>query len=216
VLLTVADDGPGIPAPIQEHIFEPFFTTKDPEGGSGLGLSIVQSLVVRNGGSVRVRSTPGAGAAFDILLPARTASVPAGPEAARGTIVAVDDEEPVLLLLQRILLREGYQVLVARDGREAQAALERAGQADLLVADIILAQETGLEVARALRQHQSALPVLFISGHLGPGPDREVAREIEDLEARFLAKPFTQRTLLAAVQQALAPTVRDPGRGAGR
>ena len=73
-VITVSDDGPGIPAELLPRIFDPFFTTKDVGEGSGLGLSIVHGIIERHGGKISVDSEPGHGARFTVRLPVRRAT----------------------------------------------------------------------------------------------------------------------------------------------
>ena len=132
VQLTIRDNGPGIPAEIQDRIFDPFFTTKTCDKGTGLGLAIVYAIVRQNGGGVHVESEPGHGTAFHLYLPRCDDGPSANPlpdtlasPGPRKTILLVDDEEGVLLTTRHMLEKLGYQVHPVIRPHEALAFLER-------------------------------------------------------------------------------------------
>jgi len=146
VLLTVSDNGAGMSSEIKEHLFEPFFTSKAKGKGTGLGLSTVYGIVKQNGGFIEVHSEIGVGTSFKVYLP-RVAgkaeslekkvfpSLPTGSE----TILLVEDEEMVRNLAERLLQRQGYQVIVAEDpGQACRLAEDPAVQFDLLLTDVIM------------------------------------------------------------------------------
>ena len=132
-LIVVRDTGEGMPPEVAERIFEPFFTTKEVGKGSGLGLSQVYGFISQSGGDVSVRSSPGAGATFEIKLPpgvesaaARNNPAPINVEAVGSErILVVEDDPAVLALAVDTLKGLGYQVTAAPQRRNAAGALRR-------------------------------------------------------------------------------------------
>ena len=204
--LTVRDNGAGMDEATRARIFEPFFTTKQVGEGTGLGLAVVYSIVQAHEATMEVESTPGQGSAFHIYFPAVEAHVPADTAQATHAaaidgkgrhILYVDDEEGIILLMQRLLERQGYRVSGYTDPREALAAARaNAGQFDLVVTDYNMPYMSGLELAQALREIRADLPVVLTSGYL-----------TEELRAKapaagireLIYKPNTVDELCAAV-----------------
>jgi PAS domain S-box-containing protein len=213
VLLSVSDTGYGMTREVEERIFEPFFTTKALGAGTGLGLSTVYGIVEQSGGRIRVHSQPGKGTTFTLTLPSVTPEAAPPPAAAallrspRGggeTVLVVEDEDAVRRLTRRILERQGYTVLEARDGRHAlDLAKDHTGQLDLLVTDLVMPELSGRAVAEHLTSARPELRVLYVSGYTD---DEIVRRGLLDVTAsstRFLEKPFTAATLGSAVRRVL-------------
>jgi two-component system, cell cycle sensor histidine kinase and response regulator CckA len=205
VRLTVRDSGGGMSPEVQAHLFEPFFTTKAKGRGTGLGLATVHGIVAQAGGRIEVRSEPGKGTAFAILLP-RSAEGPApavepAPARAVGgseTVLVVEDDELVRGVTVRALTGGGYRVLVAGSGPEALALAERGEERiDLVVTDVIMPGPTGPEVVASLRRLRPGLRVLYVSGY----PEDAMARRgVGGLGTAFLTKPFTAAVLLERVR----------------
>jgi PAS domain S-box-containing protein len=174
--LTVRDTGPGMDEATRSHIFEPFFTTKPVGKGTGLGLSVVHGIVQAHEAHIEVESIIGKGSTFRIYFPA--IDVPAEPvEAPKSSatpvqgvgkhVLYVDDEEAIIFLMKRLLERQGFRVSGYTDPREAIAAVRaNPGQFDLAVTDFNMPGMSGLEVARALRDIRSDLPVVLASGYI--------------------------------------------------
>ncbi len=204
VLLTVRDTGSGIDRAALPHIFEPYFTTKAPGKGSGLGLHNVWEIVREGGGTLQVSSAPGEGSHFAVYLPAAPESAATGqpaPPPARETILVVEDEDAVRALFRELLARQGYEVLEARDGREALDVVDaHEGRVDLLVSDCLLPHVSGADLARALRQRFPGLRVLYVSGY--PATEAALFAGIDPADP-FLQKPFTPAALHDLVRQAL-------------
>jgi CheY-like chemotaxis protein len=178
VLLTISDTGMGIDDKTKAHLFEPFFTTKQLGQGTGLGLSTVFGIVAQNGGHIRVESEPGEGATFQILLPSTeeqaaqvgpSAPPPPSPQLTTGTetILIAEDEEDVRELAVSVLRSCGYHVLAAEDGPEAiQISEQHPHPIHLLIADVVMPQLGGRELAECLQRQRPALQVMYMSGYV--------------------------------------------------
>ena len=208
VVISVRDTGVGMDAATQQRIFEPFFTTKAKGKGTGLGLSTVYGIVRQSGGHIEVRSTPGRGTAFEILLPQVSATVPAKAELPIGaalprgteTVLVVEDEDAVRLIVRRVLEEQGYGIIEARDGNDAlRICGQRGDEIHLVLSDVIMPGMGGRDLARALATRRPELPILFMSGY---NDDDELAID-GDLDTGVLAKPFTSETLARQVREAL-------------
>jgi PAS domain S-box-containing protein len=219
VVLEIGDTGEGMDEKTLSHIFEPFFTTKPKGKGTGLGLSMVFGIVKQSGGEVSVQSQPGHGAVFRIQFPrclqAKSAK-PAAPPAAvpRGseTVLIAEDETPVRALAQRLLRRQGYTVLSAKDGSAAlQAAQSHAGPVHLLLSDVVMPGLTGPELAEKLSAQRPQMRVLYISGY---AEEAVLRRGMLGPGVAFLPKPFTRARLLRMVRETLDAPL--PARGAAR
>ncbi len=207
VVVSVSDEGIGIPQEIQHRIFEPFFSTKEVGRGTGLGLATVYAIVRQHGGFINLQSEVGCGTTFRFHLPhapeaVAEASPESGPDLAslqgRGeTILFAEDDEQVLVIAQRVLGQAGYRVLAARDGSEALAihAAHR-GPIHLAILDVVMPQRNGRQTHDELRRRDPRLPVLFATGysyhHLQDGL-------IE--QSQVLRKPFAPHELLGRVRQ---------------
>ena len=205
VLLSVSDDGPGIPPDIVDKVFEPFFTTKPIGEGTGLGLSMTYGFARQSGGTARIRSAVGDGTTVELLLP-RGEAVQAEPEpeeeVAEGgaeSILLVDDNEMVRAMAQEVLVEAGYDVFTCSEGT---AALDAAGERDfdLLLTDVGLPGMSGRQLADSIRECRPKMPVLFITGYAENAQNRQefLAEGME-----MLPKPFSLKELLRAVRQSL-------------
>ncbi len=121
------------------------------------------------------------------------------PEGQRSILV-VDDDDPVRVMLARLLRTQGYEVHQAANAREARKAIE-ASRPDLVISDIVMPGESGIELRRAIAQHWPGLPVILISGYSAEGPAEFAARTAN---TTFVQKPFAADQLLSLVEQVLA------------
>ncbi len=208
--LTVADTGIGIPPEDLEHLFEPFFTTKEVGKGTGLGLASVYGILQQHQGWVAVQSEVGRGTTFSVHLPLREVARPVprpsrpAAEISRGseTILLVEDELAVRTVANKALVRLGYKVLVACDGREAQALWARhAPEIQLLLTDLVMPGGLGgVDIAREFKAQDPALKVVFMSGYSANLAGTDFKASGADY---FLAKPFAVHELAAALRQCL-------------
>ena len=181
--LWVSDDGCGMDRATQARIFEPFFTTKPVGQGTGLGLAVAHGIAATHHGAITVQSEVGAGSTFHLFLPLAAdtpddavqapvvsmwGALESLPETGQGQhVLCVDDDEVMLVMVERLLQRQGYRVSCHSDPRLALAALREAPQSfDLLLSDFNMPQCSGLELARAAAQVRADLPVVITSGYI--------------------------------------------------
>ena len=208
--IRVRDTGMGMTPEVSKHAFDPFFTTKPLGRGTGLGLSTVYGIATQAGGGCAIESSPGQGTTVDVWLPVVqgepvvVAPQPDDDEEPTGgheTVLVVEDEPALASLVERVLRRAGYTVLVAADGRAALRCFdERAGAVDLVFSDVVMPGLGGPGMLRALLERGFQPRVLFASGYSADGLQ---PLEGLSLEVDLLSKPFTPRELLRRVRAAL-------------
>ena len=219
VVLTVHDTGTGIAPDVLPHIFEPFFTTKEPGKGTGLGLATVYGIVKLHDGWISAENGPGVGASFVVRLPALARDVRPGVTAvahaaAQGgdeTVLVVEDEMAVRLLITNLLERHGYTVLTAGSGTEAVEVWRETGESvDLLLTDMVMPNGmTGRELAMRLTADRPDLKVLYSSGY--STDERNPALALVE-GVNFLHKPYSPTHLLKTVRACLdQPANLHPG-----
>ena len=172
VLLSVSDNGQGMPPSVQSKIFEPFFTTKDKGRGLGLGLSMVYGMVLQSDGNIFVDSEPGKGTTVKVFLPFTQETLPSAHKqviekeiCGNGEhILIVEDEESLAVLFQKMVSKFNYNVTVANCGAEAIGKIENGLQPDLIISDVIMPGMNGKELADKVRQLVPTQKVLFMSG----------------------------------------------------
>ena len=210
VMLAVRDIGCGIDKETRPHIFDPFYTTKPRGKGTGLGLSTVYGIVNQSGGGISVESEAGEGTTFKIFLP-RTSAPPTSIAAAQSsealpaateTILLVEDEEAVRTLAREVLHAQGYNVLCAASGIEAlEISKAYDGHISLLVADVVMPQMSGRELAERLAPLRSEMKVLYMSGYTA---DVLSHLDVSDTGVAFLQKPFAPYDLARKVREILS------------
>jgi CheY-like chemotaxis protein len=190
-------------------IFEPFFTTKPVGRGTGLGLSLVQSIALEHGGALDVESAPGQGTRISVYLPeiAGGWEKPAVPESdlPRGdgeTVMIIDDEHALADLAQEMLAELGYETIAFNSGVDALAAYEKdPARFDAILSDELMPQLTGTQLTARLRHARATLPILIISGYGGPDFENRAREAGVD---RLLRKPYQKRDLAEALAIVLA------------
>jgi CheY-like chemotaxis protein len=209
-MIAATDTGHGMDAATQARIFEPFFTTKPTGQGTGLGLATVYGIIRQSGGYIWVYSEPGRGTTFKVYLPLLV-DPPAAtldrllPAGTLPTLLVVEDEEMVRRWVVRVLSREGYECIEARNGIEALRLLEqRSGRVDLLVSDVVMPEMGGRALAERVAELGYQVPVLFMSGYTD---DEVLRRGLLAPGARMIEKPMQVEVLLQAVRE-LIPAER--------
>jgi signal transduction histidine kinase/CheY-like chemotaxis protein len=206
--LRVSDTGIGMSPEVQRRIFEPFFTTKAPGEGTGLGLAMVYGTVQQHGGHIQVNSVAGQGTTFTIWLPEavhaeRAADELAAPVmgvAAPLRVLVAEDQPEVRSLIERVLTRAGYAVVMAPEGHSALALGHEMGSTvGVLVTDYDMPGMRGDLLAVALRAQRPELPVVLMSGFASEGWPAEL---VNAPHTALVEKPFTPQQLTQAVQAA--------------
>jgi PAS domain S-box-containing protein len=207
IVLTVTDTGIGMPEAVRRRIFEPFFSTKG-DAGSGLGLSMVYSIVRRHAGEIRVESEPGRGASFTLTFPVASEPVGAEPDTALprarrpARVLLVDDDSKVLGSLTEILRSVGHTVTAAASGSAGLAAYSP-GRFDVVLCNLGMAGMNGWEMAERIRRIDAAVALLLITGW---GLRDDEHGRLKALKIRrCLFKPVRPAELDAAIQDAIAP-----------
>ncbi len=212
IAICVTDTGTGITPEVMSRAFDPFFTTKPAGQGTGLGLSMVYGFAKQSGGQTRIYSEVGVGTTVKLYLPryfgkAQEENVtPAAPEVSRAesgeTVLVVDDEPTVRMLIADTLAELGYRAIEVGDAKSGLKVLESDARIDLLISDVGLpGGMNGREMVDAARQRRPDLKVLFITGyaenaaigngHLEPG-------------MHVLTKPFAMEKLASRIKEIIA------------
>lgn len=205
VLIKVADTGTGIPAGIVDRIFDPFFTTKELGKGTGLGLSTVMGIVKSHQGLLTVDTGPGRGTTFNIYLPAvvdaeengAEAAAPAIPSGNGELILVVDDEESVLGLMQTILEKKGYKVILAKESTEALSLFaQQMNDIKLVLTDLMMPYMDGFTLIRTMQRMKVSMKFIAFTGYA----EETRMAELTSLGVSVcLTKPFNNEKLLASV-----------------
>ncbi len=201
IRMIVADNGPGIPRDIIGRIFDPFFTTKPLGKGTGLGLTISNTIVQEHRGRILAENQPAGGAKFTVDLPIVQCVVTPTADrlppkikqpaagAAKRTVLVVDDEPNIVDLLKMVLTQDGYEVATATNGQEA---LERiaARSYDLILSDMRMPGMDGREFFETVKKRNPALAhrIVFVTGDT-VSPDTQAF--FNDTGNRWLSKPFS-------------------------
>ncbi len=208
ILIRVSDNGSGMEPETRELIFDPFFTTK--KAGKGLGLAVVHRILSLCGGTARVDTAPGEGTSIELRLPA-SPEEEADPSSQQlsdtdwsgeGTVLMIDDEEPLLKMTGRILNGAGFEVLAASNGHQAVEMFEEHGERlSAIILDLSMPTMNGPDTLRALRKSAGRdfdIPVILSSGHT----EREATSQFEDcVIGGFLKKPYSIEELLSIIRE---------------
>ncbi len=214
--LTVQDNGPGISGDRAARIFEPFYTTKTGGKGSGIGLAVVQNIVLGHGGEISVESEPGRGATFSVYLPCagEADSAPASPSApslktetdnSRGNVLLIDDDESIVKLGEKILRRAGFEVASHTRGESALDAFRASPDAfDLIITDMMMPDIKGDDLARAIHSKRPTMPIILVSGFSG----KVTGENCRDYGfSQLIEKPMEPAQLVEAARRVLADQI---------
>ncbi len=208
VVLSVSDNGEGIPPEYQERIFEPFFTTKEKEQGTGMGLAIVHGIVVRCGGYIDVDSAVGKGTTFRLCFPcvesekaALKGGVSTGVLGGNERVIVVDDQEAVLKVMKKILKTIGYRVTTCSSGQEALKLFSwNPDGFDLIITDYAMPVLSGLELCAEVKKQRKNMPVILSTGYGEKFSDTEL--QSAGFSA-WLTKPVALQKLAMTVRGVL-------------
>ena len=208
VNICVSDTGIGMDDNVKSHLFEPFFTTKGK--GTGLGLATVYGIIKQNNGFINVYSEPEKGTTFRIYLPRtedetttieKSEMIKRQTKQGSETVLIAEDEESIRVLINKVLLSNGYKVLEAKSGEGAiEVSGEFKGDIDLLITDMVMPGINGVELYNKLKSVRPNLKVVFMSGYT-----EEAAIQCGELEkgSAFLSKPFNTDDLLNKIRDVL-------------
>lgn len=210
--LSVCDTGSGMSNDVLAHAFDPFFTTKPMGEGTGLGLSMIYGFIRQSGGMVRIQSLPGAGTTMTLVLPrsqaqavtvdARTAALPRALAEREQTVLVIDDDATIRMLIADLLKDLGYTVHSAADGASGLEMLRSDLPISLLLTDVGLPGGiNGRQVADAARTLRPGLKVLFITGYV---QDALTWQSQLEPGMHLLTKPFLLEDLAARIKRLLA------------
>jgi signal transduction histidine kinase/CheY-like chemotaxis protein len=210
LLLSVTDTGRGMDQATVERVFEPFFTSKGHEG-TGLGLTVVQTILHSLGGTITVRSQLGTGTTFDLYLPvlsevrrASGAAISALPCGRGERILFVDDESCICRVIKEMLERLGYVVDTETNPPKALASVRAQPTAySLVVTDLTMPGLSGIQLAEQLLALQPDLPIVLVSGNVS---DLTASQAVEMGIREVLSKPFSMETLSRAIHRNLRAT----------
>jgi PAS domain S-box-containing protein len=208
VLLSVADTGCGMDDETRARVFEPFFTTKEPGRGTGLGLTTVYGIVKQCNGCIDIDSLPGVGTTVRIYLPAvdnAQASLKAAPSAeppgGNETILVVDDEQGVRIVVATQIERLGYSVLPAGGPDEAiRLARQHGGTIDLMLSDIVMPGMSGFDLRDCLLADYPRMKTILMTGYTEA---ERIEREDRQAHTLRLAKPIPIHDLATAIRSVL-------------
>ena len=205
-VIEISDTGVGMSEEVQNHLFEPFYTTKPQGQGTGLGLSTVYGIVRAARGAVDVRSAKGQGTTVTVYWPRASVSeerlhaeaAPPVRPAHHVRVLVAEDDEPIRELLVRLLEKQGFSVVTAKDGAEALMALRADPKFDLLITDVIMPGMDGSELIAAVRGAHPRMRILAISGFTGDLSSRSIPADVA-----WLQKPFSTTELLQVIDHVM-------------
>lgn len=213
LMLAVSDNGTGMTPSVRAKAFDPFFTTKPIGQGTGLGLSMIYGFAQQSGGHVSLDSLPDQGTCVRLYLPrlylhmpeqAPVETISAPCTATSGeTVVVVEDDPAVRMLVLDLLKQLGYRAYEAVDATAALALLDTVAEVDLLVTDVGLPGMNGRQLAEIARQQRPGLKVLFMTGYAQIAAERQGFLE-EGMD--MVAKPFALERLASKIRTMINPT----------
>jgi CheY-like chemotaxis protein len=208
ISICVTDNGTGIPKDIANRIFDPFFTTKPIGQGTGLGLSMIHGFLRQSGGQIRVYSEDGQGTTMCLYLPRHVGALDdediEHPSAIRETgagetVLVIDDEPTVRMLIVEVLVEAGYAALEAEDGPSGLKILDSGVRVDLLITDVGLpGGMNGRQVADAARASRPDLKILFVTGY---AENAAVGNGYLEPGMEVITKPFVMADLADKITQ---------------
>lgn len=212
VAICVTDTGTGMTPEVAARAFDPFFTTKPVGQGTGLGLSMIYGFARQSGGQVRIYSEPGEGTTVRIYLPRDQGEISEEeepphatepPTAGAGeTVLIVDDEPTVRMLVTEVLEELGYAAIEAADGASALKVLQSDARIDLLITDIGLpGGMNGRQMVSVAMQNRPKLKVLFITGY---AENAMIGNGQLDPGMHVMAKPFAIEALASRIKAIIA------------
>lgn len=208
VVIAVSDSGVGMALDMIDKVFEPFFTTKPIGQGTGLGLSMVYGFARQSGGQVRIHSQPGVGTSVKLYLPAGEVTGEAEGQVAQAiqeghgqTVLVVEDDPSVRLLVRDVLEDLRYVTLEAGDAAEAIPILQSGRPIDLMVSDVGLPGMNGRQLAEVAREHRPHLPILFVTGY---AENAAVRAGFLGENMGMITKPFALDALAAKIDEMMA------------
>lgn len=204
VKISVEDTGTGIDRNIITKIFDPFFTTKEEGKGTGLGLAAVAEMVKKHSGCLKIDSEVGVGTTFTLYLPFcvvenEAEKTKVDTKLGVGTILVVDDEEIVRITTSEMLRSIGYEVLLAKNGKEALHVLSK-NSVDLVVLDMIMPVMNGKEAFNEMHKLYPKLPVILSSGF---SKEEDLLAVREKGLFGFIQKPFRRAELSDLVHKGI-------------
>jgi len=207
-MVAVTDTGIGMPPEVLAKAYDPFFTTKPAGEGTGLGLSMVHGFVNQTGGHIRIHSQPGRGTSVKLYLPIAeprdAAAEPAKNDMPLGsgeTVLVVEDDASVRMLVLEVLHELGYTACEAADAKEAMPILTSDRRIDLMVSDVGLPGINGRQLAVIARHHRPDLKVLFMTGY---AESAAVRSGFLDQGMEMIVKPFALDLLANKIKDAVA------------
>ena len=219
VKISVTDTGAGIDETIQHRIFDPFFTTKEMSRGTGLGLASAYGIIKSHGGFINVYSREGDGTTFNIFLPASEKKIlketMLQKEIIKGTetVLLVDDEEMIIDVGRDVLEKLGYEVLIAKSGKEA-IEIYRMNQKkiDMVILDMVMPEMGGGDTYDKLRDVNPNIKVLLSSGYSIDGQASKILSRGCD---GFIQKPFDIKTLSLEIRTTLGQQFKNSNGSSG-
>ncbi|GEM_PF-870816 len=214
--IVVEDNGAGIPKEVLPRVFEPFFTTKPVGKGTGLGLAQVYGLVQQHKGAVYIDSEVGKGTRVTVLIPIAEVPSHETPEGTplelkdveKGLILFVEDEEEVRTIITKMLEEVGYQVLPARNGKEAlNLFIEHVDKVDIILSDVVMPEMDGRELVKCIQEIDPRKKIILTTGYpLGKEKEEEALPKVD----RILYKPLQMADLIRSIEELRSHSNEEP------